>query len=49
MGALCRRCLYFKTAPDVPADKISLLRSAFDAMFSYAFFLNEIEKRKLEF
>jgi len=26
-----------------------LLRSAFDAMFSYAFFLNKIEKRKLEF
>ena len=49
MGALCRRCLYFTTAPDVPADKIFMLRSAFDAMVRDVAFLNEIEKGKLEF
>jgi len=39
----------FTTAPDVPADKIFMLRSAFDAMVRDVAFLNEIEKGKLEF
>ena len=39
----------FTTAPDVPGDKIAMLRSAFDAMVRDTSFLSEIEKGKLEF
>ncbi len=40
----------FTTALDVPADKISMLRRAFDAMVRVVAFLIEIEKKgKLEF